>query len=477
MNLNRKINLYFFHTVLFVVIFAKQGNCQLSAAQNYARNRPGVVMVKTNFSATIYVKKVVVDNRLFNALLDSISDIERFGAKMNAEEKLDIVLKQISNRPSKFFKNTADYRYHTQTITTSGTGFIITEDGYVVTNCHVVDESGNYIRRKFILSAFQQVTETNIAALEAAWAVSFSEDQKELLYSSFVEIYSSIQSILLENLKRNIYVTYAVDTAGGQASSKVTLARIIKKGASMPGKDIAILKIEPGNFFPTLRLADVILPRIGDRIYVYGYPDPVTRNEYLSSESAQEPSLTTGIVGGIRKTTTGWNVVQMDAEINHGNSGGPVCNEDGEVIGIATFGSKEYGSASLAAGMNFSIPVSIIKEFLDSLKIVPEPGKASSLFNKAMDDYDKAEYRDALAKIKKLQKLNPAFPGISYYINDCNTKIENGLDKTERKIKLGLLLVGLFVLLVFLLLLRRFIKKRKPSKLSSHSLQEKPVSY
>jgi serine protease Do len=321
------------------------------------------------------------------------------------------------------------------------------------------------------------VTETNIEALETAWAVSFSDDQKELLYSSFAEIYSSIQSILLENLKRNIYVTYAVDTAGGQASSKVTLARIIKKGQSMPGKDIAILKIEPGNFFPTLRLADIMLPRIGDRIYVYGYPDPVTRNEYLSSESAQEPSLTTGIVGGIRKTTTGWNVVQMDAEINHGNSGGPVCNEDGEVIGIATFGSKEYGSASLAAGMNFSIPVSIIKEFLDSLKIVAAPGKASSLFSKAMNDYDKAEYRDALAKIKKLQKLNPAFPELSYYINDCNTKIENGLDKTERKIKLGLLLVGLFILLILLFLLRRFIHKRKASSLSSHSLQEKPVSY
>jgi serine protease Do len=477
MNMLRLIKVPFLLVIMFVALLSKHASSQLSAAQNYARNRPGVVMIKTNFLATIYVKQVVVDNRLFNALLDSISEVERFSAKMNAEEKLDIVLKQINNRPSSFFKNTADYRYHTQTITTSGTGFIITEDGYIVTNCHVVDESGNYIRRKFILSAFQQVTETNIAALEAAWAVSFSEEQKELLYNSFVEIYSSLQSILLENLKRNIYVTYATDTAGGQPSSKTTLARIIKKGASMPGKDIAILKIEPGNFFPTLRLANIILPRIGDRIYVYGYPDPITRNEYLASESAQEPSLTTGIVSGIRKTTTGWNVVQMDAEINHGNSGGPVCNEEGEVIGISTFGSKEYGSGSLAAGMNFSIPVSIIKEFLDSLKIVAGPGKASLLFSKAMDDYDNAEYRDALVKIKKLQKLNSSFPGLSYYIFDCNERIENGLDKTERKIKLGLLLVGLFVLLVFFLLLRRFIKKRKSSKLSSHSQQEKPVSY
>jgi len=38
------------------------------------------------------------------------------------------------------------------------------------------------------------------------------------------------------------------------------------------------------------------------------------------------------------------------------------------------------------------------------LKIAAKPGKATLLFNKAMSDYDDAEYRDALDKIKKLQK-------------------------------------------------------------------------
>jgi len=401
---------------------------------------------------------------LFNELLDSISHLENYGARLTAEEKLDIVLREISARPSVFFKNTSDYRYHTQNITTSGTGFLVSENGYVITNCHVVDEAGIYIRRKFILSAFQQVTESNIAALEAAWAVSFSDAQKELLYNTFVRVYSSIQSILLEDLKKNIYVIYAIDTINGHTSSKITLAQLIKKGQSMPGKDVAVLKIESNKPLPTVGLADITLPRIGDRVYVFGYPDPITSNEYLSAESVLEPSLTTGIVSGIRKTTTGWNVVQMDAAINHGNSGGPVCNENGNVIGIATFGSIEYSSGRLAAGMNFSLPVSIVKDFLDSLKIVPARGKASLLFNEAMDDYDRQEYREAIKKIKKLQKLNSGFPGLSYYLDDCNTRINSGQDKTERKIRLGLVVGGLFILLVVLLWVRKFLIRRKASR-------------
>jgi serine protease Do len=381
---------------------------------------------------------------------------------------LDIVLKQISNRPHAFFKSTKDYRYHTQTISTSGTGFIITDDGYVVTNCHVVDESGSFIRRKFILSAFQQVTQTNINALEAAWGVKFTDQQKELLYSSFENIYSSIQSIFLENFKKVILVTYATDTANNHASSKTTLARVIKKGQSMPGKDVAILKLEPGKDFPTLNLANITMPRIGDRVYVFGYPDVVARNQYLETESILEPSLTTGIVSGIRKTITGWNVMQMDAEINHGNSGGPVCDEKGNVIGVATFGSIDYGSGTLAAGMNFSIPVNIIKDFIDSSGIKAAQGRVTILYNKAMEDYDNEEYRDAINKLKKVHAVNPLFPGVSFYINDSNEKIERGLDNTEKNVRFGIILAGLVIFLVLVYFVIKARKKNNRVLTNSH---------
>lgn len=434
---------------------------QLTAAQNYARNRPGVVMVKTNFSATMYVNQVIIDKNIFNALLDSISAISTFGTLLSSEQKLDILLAAFSNKPSRFFKNTADYRRHSQHITTSGTGFFITEDGSVVTNCHVVDEAGDEIRKKFILSAFRQVTESNINALQAAWAVTFSDEQKELLYSTFAKVYSSIQSILLENFQKNIYVVFATDTSGNQPASKTAIAQLVTKGQSMPGKDVAILKIENKQPLPALHLAGSMLPRIGDGVFVFGYPDPVSTNEYLSAESILEPTLTTGIISGIRKTTNSWSVVQMDADINHGNSGGPVCNEKGEVIGIATFGSIESRTGALAAGMNFSIPVNVLVQFLDSAGIYPKQGRVSKLYNRIMDDYDNEEYRSALKKLRRLQNLNSSFPGLSFYMNDCKMKIESGMDKTEQKIKLWLMVAGLLVLTIGLVLFRKFLLKRK----------------
>jgi serine protease Do len=145
-------------------------------------------------------------------------------------------------------------------------------------------------------------------------------------------------------------------------------------------------------------------------------------------------------------------------------SGGPVCNEQGDVIGIATFGSIEYRTGVLASGMNFSIPVDVLDQFLDSVNIKPAPGKLFGLYEKAMAYYDAEEYKAALKKLKQIRKLNDGFPGLTSYINDCNQKINLGKDKTAQKVKLWLLVVGLFVLMILLLWFRRsLIRKKKES--------------
>src|SRR5438445_10304033 len=77
---------------------------QLTAVQNYGVNRPGVVMVRTVFSADVYVNKMQLDARHFNHLVDSIQKADSSGIIYTAEQKLDIVLREINNHPSRFFK-------------------------------------------------------------------------------------------------------------------------------------------------------------------------------------------------------------------------------------------------------------------------------------------------------------------------------------------------------------------------------------
>jgi serine protease Do len=430
---------------------------QLSAVQNYGVNRPGVVMVRTVFSADVYVNKMQLDSRHFNHLVDSIQKADSSGIIYNAEQKLDIVLKEINNHPTRFFRASLDYIKEPEEITSSGTGFLVTEDGYVATNCHLIDRDNAFIRRQFFLSAFQQITEANISALENAWATRFSEQQKSILYNTYASVYARLFSMALYDLKKEIFIEYSVDLDNGNTSSIKKSAHVIIKGQPMPGKDIAILKMDGDSTLPTLKIAQDELPRVGEQLFVYGFPGPVTNNNYVATESAIEPTLTTGIVSALKKSVAGWPLIQMDANINRGSSGGPVCNEKGEVVGLTTFGSIE-NSGGLAAGLNFAIPVSILQEYLDSAGVTAYPSETSKLFGEAVVFYDREYYSDALKKFKHVYELNKHFPGLAFYIKNSQKRLEQKDEKKSSMIRVDLLVFGIF-LFGAIMLFRYFRKK------------------
>lgn len=232
----------------------------------------------------------------------------------------------------------------------------------------------------------------------------------------------------LFDLKKVIYIEYSVDDDKGNTSSIKKSAQVIIKGQPMPGKDIAILKMDGDSVLPTLKIATDELPKVGEQLFVYGFPGPVTNNNYVATESAIEPTLTTGIVSAIKKSVAGWPLIQMDANINRGSSGGPVCDEKGEVVGLTTFGSIE-NSGGLAAGLNFAIPVSILQEYLDSAGVVANTSETSKLFGDAVVFYDRSNFRDALNKFKQVYELNKHFPGLAFYIRDSEKRLRQNEEK------------------------------------------------
>ena len=402
-------------------------------------------MVRTVFSADVYVNKMRIDDHSFNRLLDSLHRVDSIGAVYTPEQKLDIVLNQISESPNRFFKASLDYLKQPEEITSSGTGFIITGDGFVATNCHLIDRDKAFIRRQFILSAFQQITEANIAAFESAWATKFSEQQRTLLYNTYATIYSRLFYMTLYDLKRDVYVEYSTDSLGYPVTVK-KIAHVILKGQPMPGKDIAILKMDGDSALPTLTIARNGLPRVGEPLFVYGFPGPVTNNNYVATESAIEPTLTTGIVSALKNSVEGWPLLQMDANINRGSSGGPVCNDRAQVVGLTTFGSLE-NSGALAAGLNFAIPVSILGEYLDSAGVMAKPSEASLAFTDAVLLYDREHFKEALKKFKLVRGFNEHYPGIGNYISDTERRLHPENDNRRPMIGTDLLVLGGLVLL------------------------------
>lgn len=439
--------------IILSCLFFFQGNGQsMDAEHNYAMNSPGIVMVQAVFSATVYVNKMDINQRVFDKLVDSVKRLDTTGNILSQAQKLDIVVKSLYKTPLRFFSSSNEYFRQAHRVQSTGTGFLITSDGYLVTNSHIIDRDSAFIRNKFILSTFREVTESNINALQSSWAMTLTEQQRNLLYNTYGLIYSQVSSMILFDLKKEFFALYREDTSHVTVKKK---AIIIAKGQPMPGKDVAILKIEDVENLPTLTLSSDPIVRIGTEVLVFGYPEPATNNTFLASEASIDPSLTTGIVSAIKKSIGGWPVIQMDAMISHGSSGSPVCNDKGEVIGLATFGSLDQDGSTLASGFNFAIPVSVVKEFIDSAHLEPKPGEASILFNEGLQFFYQQFYRKAKEKFEKVKQLNSNYPQLNFYLKQSKDKVADGGDHNSPPRQYVFWIMIIIALLAGAYLLRR----------------------
>ncbi|WDU84681.1 S1C family serine protease [Caloramator sp. Dgby_cultured_2] len=112
---------------------------------------------------------------------------------------------------------------------------------------------------------------------------------------------------------------------------------------------MAVLKVNATNL-PVAKFGDSSSVRVGDIAIAIGNP--------LGEEFAG--SVTMGVISAINREITvedrKYKVIQTDASINQGNSGGALCNENGEVIGINTL------KITSAEGMGFAIPINEAKK-------------------------------------------------------------------------------------------------------------------
>ncbi len=124
--------------------------------------------------------------------------------------------------------------------------------------------------------------------------------------------------------------------------------------------DLALLKVDPGaaRLHP-LRLGDSTDARVGDPVVAIGNPFGLAR------------TLTTGVVSALQRQLTAPNgftiqhVIQTDAPINPGSSGGPLLDAQGRVIGITSQIATDGGGST---GIGFAVPIDTAKSKLDELK-------------------------------------------------------------------------------------------------------------
>lgn len=135
-------------------------------------------------------------------------------------------------------------------------------------------------------------------------------------------------------------------------------------GFASGGIDLAILKINRSQKFPMLKLANAKSISVGDSVFAIGTP---------LSEGNQN-TFTSGMVSAFRPNM---GMIQHNAAINSGNSGGPLLNDRGEVVGVNTAGAtsrvldaegNQVAVGTGNVGVNYAITVDLLRQFLSDVR-------------------------------------------------------------------------------------------------------------
>ena len=219
--------------------------------------------------------------------MKELTDAEVYAANVNSVVSINVT-------------GTSGTNFFGQPVQTAsaGSGFILTNDGYIVTNYHVV-ESADTVK-----------------------VTLYNGDEYEAKYVGGDEEY-----------------------------------------------DIAVIKIE-GSDLPAVTLGDSTALNVGDHVLAIGNP----LGELTFSMSG---GMVSSVNRAINVGGTPFNMIQTDASINSGNSGGPLFNQYGEVVGIVSAKYSSSAGGASVEGLGFAIPmndvVAMIQDIMTNGYITNKP--------------------------------------------------------------------------------------------------------
>ena len=433
----------------------------LTHSQIAEANKPGTIMIFTQWTSKIGVGR---EGFKFDALGQYAQKQIKLGLlPRNPNVVFKAMFDELLNHPDAYMVPTNDVLTLNVHAAATGSGFIVTPDGYIVTNAHVVYDDPNDLKLQIVLdwesNELEKLFEADFEAFKkefepyAAVGPQAIEDRKQDFITAEKKYYFRNMQVL--NTKTDVYALMGIAVPGLPTQPHGTPCDIRKVGEPVTGngsgKDVAILKIEQNNL-PTVPVGDDSTMRVGETIIVLGYPGAAEINR---QQMGVESTLTQGDLSARKTMPGGWQALQTSAEINHGNSGGPAFNDRGQVIGIATFGPSQEG----VRGINFLVPISVAKEFLNELNVKPRQSRLSEIYDDGIASMNKSCYKGSLEKFKEISDLSPGFPFVQDKITQSRNAIDQGLDHcwmpSPTYIVGAVALVLILLTAVFLLMRRR----------------------
>jgi serine protease Do len=432
---------------MLVAACGEASSAPLTPQNLFATSKPGTVLVLSDFKAHLTVPAAKLDDARLEFLKNKAVEMILAGQLANDRDAITAwLVDQVLSDPLSYFRPTTDVSQTDVELIGQGSGFVISPDGYVVTNAHVAAPDETELKQQLAANGLKDFVDRDVKD----FLNSAGGQPSQALVDKVTKAVTTYDAHYLQitKLDKSFSVEVGAASASGKVSAQDITADVSAAGQQIPGKDVAVLKIERSNM-PTVPLGDDSQVNTGDKVYVLGYPAAATFHPVLSEASQVEPTLTSGTVSARKSASGGWPVLQIDAPITHGNSGGPVFDDHGRVIGIATFGTVDPSNGKEVQGFNFAVPISVAREFINKAGAKPQEGIVSQKYDDAILLYNKQWYSDALTEFQQVNSLSPGHPYVQEYITKSQTAIAQGKDRSNEKYT-PFLLVGIPVVLILL---------------------------
>jgi len=393
---------------------------------------PAVELVQVSYQATVQV----------HHFRPNAAAVAAAAAQLHAEQadgQLGSSLQAINDQwATELGSNPGRYDIATAAVTTlhvsldaTCTGWFATPSGYLVTAAHCMAEPA--VAPDIAARAGSQYIPGQLRILLRHWranGVPIDPTIRAGLNQAVTKWFAGHAAI--RALSRSALVALNVAGQGGGPSHKIVPAAVIGTGTPYPGQDFALLKVSGWRHLPSLGLGDSGSLAVGDNLYIDGFPGTVTDDPLFSLATRLQPSFTDGLLSAFRETTQHVPYLQTQAPAYHGNSGGPVLDANGRVVGTLIAGSVDPNTGQIVAGEQFVLPSSVIAGLLAAHGVHAQESPATTEYAAGLRDYNLHYYSWALAAFRQVLAAFPQHPYAAHYAALARRQIAAGHDRSPR---------------------------------------------